>query len=280
MNLELQLALEGLVTPERLDLLLEANRLLSGLGLDVVGDELQEIIEIQNSNADNTMLVSRLDDVLTIGLNQALDSFGVRLIDDATMAQRNNVLHTIASLEHYIIPDHLVGLTMGDFTNEEVIANMTPIFTTLGVEEAIDVLALVSDDLVARIHEVALNAIQLRGPEPVDLLPDNTRRVARLNRLIKGKGAEKCTIVMELANAGVRCGRPLDSLIHQNVEVMDSFDSDHLACELLALVYFSNAPFDEAFTTARRLVQEFTDELSEQNRLNKYLTDLERVVEG
>lgn len=280
MNLELQMALEGLVTPERLEVMLEAHKLLQKLGLDVVADDLQEVIEIQNGNCDNNILVSRLDDVLMIGLNQALTELGVSLTDETTMTVQTSILHTVASLEDYIIPDHLVGLCMGDFSNEEIVANMTPIFTTMGVEEAMDALVEVSDDLVRRINEVALAAIQLRGPDPIDLLPDNTRRIARLNRLIKAKGADQCSVVVELANAGVRCGRPLASLLEQHVEVMDGFDSDHLACELLALVYFSNADFDQAFTTAHGLVQEFSDELSEQNRLNKYLTDLERVVEG
>lgn len=280
MNLELQMALEGLVTPERLEVMLEAHKLLQKLGLDVVADDLQEVIEIQNGNTDNSILVSRLDDVLMIGLNQALTEMGVALTDEASMTVQTSILHTVASLEDYLIPDHMVGLCMGDFSNEEIVANMTPIFTTVGVEEAMDVLVEVSDALVQRINEVALAAIQLRGPDPIDLLPDNTRRVARLNRLIKAKGADKCSIVVELANAGVRCGRPLSSLLEQHVEVMDGFDSDHLACELLALVYFSNAEFDQAFKTAHGLVQDFSDELSEQNRLNKYLTDLERVVEG
>lgn len=280
MNLELQMALAGLVSPEHLEVLLEADELLRRMGMDVVGDDLQEVIEMQNGNCDNSILVSRIDDVLMIGLNQAMTEMGLRVIDETSMTIQTSILHTVYSMEDYIIPDHLVGLCMGDFSNEEIIAHMTPIFTTLGVEEAIDHLVDVSDELVQRINEVALNAIRLRGPDPIDLLPDNTRRIARLNRLIKAKGADKCSIVTELVSAGVRCGRPLDALLEQHTEVMDTFDTDHLACELLALVYFSNSDFDTVFKTAHGLVQEFTDELGEQNRLNKHLTDLERVVEG
>lgn len=280
MNLELQMALEGVASPEHLEVLLEADALLRRMGMDVVGDDLQEVIEMQNGNSDNAMLLSRIDDVLMIGLNQAMTEMGLSVIDETSMTIQTSILHTVYSLEDYIIPDHLVGLCMGDFSNEEIIAHMTPIFTTVGVEEAMDHLVDVSDALVQRVNEVALAAIQLRGPDPIDLLPDNTRRVARLNRLIKAKGAEKCSIVVELVNAGVRCGRPLDALLEQHVEVMDTFDTDHLACELLALVYFSNSDFDTVFKTAHGLVQDFTDELSEQNRLNKHLTDLERVVEG
>lgn len=270
----LQVALTGVVTEERLDVLLESTRLLQASGLSAPLDELQEVLEIQNSLADNALLVSRLTDILHLALRQVLLELGVRCTDTVELVELNAVLLTVSLLEQYLIPEHLIGLMGGDFNEEEVIAHMVPVFTTLTEDEALHALVEVDPALLLRLRDLMTAQLQLRGMSDAELLPDNTARLAAINRLITAVGVERVGVVYELANAGIRAGRPLSALLAQSTETLDTLPPERAVSELLALVFFSNHPLEEVMGKTLELIMDYTDQPYQQQLMEKTLKDL------
>jgi hypothetical protein len=275
----LQLVLTDLVTEERLQVLVDALRLVESSGQSAPSDELQEIIEIQDGLSDNTMLVSRLTDVLELAINQTLNQLGITCNEDADLAQKVAILTAVVSLEDYIIPEHIAGILGGYFTNEEAIALMVPIFTTMTTEEAIEVLMKVEDATLERLSEVVQNNLLKRGNLEVELPQNNTARIAMLNRLIKATSREQLSVVITLIEAGVRAGRPLSTLLTNHTEELDQFEINHLVVELLALVIFSDHELGDLRAKVGELINEFSDDHAKQRvmgiRLNALLMKVE-----
>lgn len=270
----IQVALTGLITPERLDVLVESARLLETSGQSTPLDEVQEVIEIQNSNTDNAILVSRITDVLEIGINQTLRHFGIICTDEAPLAAKNAILHTVSSIEDYLIPEHTVGLLSGYFNNEEVIAHMVPIFTSLSTDEAIEYIQEVTDELIVRMTEVIESEMLKRGPIEVTLPPDNTARLATLNRLIKAVGDKRVTMVRQLLDSGVRAGRPLIGLLETQLTELDTLEPEQLASELLSLSVFSDTPLSDVPQKTKEMISDFTESLQIQRIIELELNKL------
>lgn len=275
----LSIALEGYVTDVRKDWILEAVDLIERSGQNAPLDELSEIVELQNGMSDSAMFVSRINDTLQVALNDTLAQLGVVCIDGVDIDIKTDILLTMASLESYIIPEHVLGLIEGNFTNEEIIATMVPIFSTRTIEEVLDVLETVTDESIGRLSEVIKNNLLMRGPSEDDLPRDNTARLNRLNRLIRDLGAEKVSIVYELAQSGVRAGRPLDALLGQFIEAFLPFEPERVATEMLALVLFSNTPLADVRKVATEQCHDYTDSVGEQRLMEMTLTPLFAIIE-
>lgn len=270
----LQVALAGLITDERMDVLLDSVRLIQDAGLSAPIDEVQEVIEIQNSFSDNTLLVARITDTLYLGVTQILTELGVTCTDEVELVERNAILLTVSLLEHYIIPEHLIGLMGGEFNSEEIIAHMVPVFTTVTMDEALHALLEVDPRLIEKLREVLERSLQLRSVSDADLLPDNTARIAAINRLITAVGVERVSIAMELADAGVRAGRPLSGLLTNYTESLEDLPLEHVTSELLALVLFSNHPVSELKPKLLELINDFTDQPYQQKTMTETLNQL------
>lgn len=276
----LEAALEGILTPERIEALCDAVRLIEASGQSAPSDDIQEVIEIQDGLSDNNMLVSRITDVITIALNQTLEQLGVVCTAETDIPVKTAILQTVASLEDYIIPEHIVGLMNGDFSNEEVVANMVPVFTTLTVDEAVQALEGVEDGLITRLDEVISQALLLRGPLEEDLPKDNTARIAMLNRLIKAAGNDQLSVVIELSNAGIRCGRSLSLLLNNHMEAIDDMDPRVAAVELMGLVTYSDHPLEDLKRKLIELFEDFTENYNTQRLMELTINNLLPKVES
>lgn len=275
----LKIALEGYVSPERTEVLMDAVQLIADSGQDTPLDELSEVIEMQNGMADSATFIGRIDDTIHVALNDTLAQLGVTCLNEAGIDIKTDILRTVASLESYIIPEHVIGLIDGNFTNEEIIATMVPIFSTRSIEEVMDVLVVVTDESIGRLAEVVKNNLLLRGPSEDDLPRDNTARLARLNRLIRHLGAERISIVYELTQSGVRAGRPLTALLGQFIEAFLPMSPERVATEMLALVLFSDTPLAEVRKVTTEQCHDYTDSVGEQRLMEMTLTPLFPIIE-
>lgn len=273
-------ALEDIVGEDQLRVMTDALTLLESLDLSAPSDEIQTIVEIQDSMSDNAIMVSRINDVIYIAYEEAFASFGISLIDNTPLAFKVALLQAVTSLEHYIIPEEIKLLYQAPFGNEEIIANIVPIFSSFTLEQALEYVVEVSDALIQRIEDVIdARLLTMVDPDQPPPVADNVKRVARLNRLITTQGSEQVSVVYKLATAGVRTGRPLNALLEQNFEALEGFETDQLVSELVALVVFSDEPLTNIKAKVMELIADFQPDLSSQRRmdvaLNKVLSSAE-----
>lgn len=257
MHLELQLALQHAVTPERLEQILAAHRLLVDVGQTAMDDELLQVLGLDD--ADQTLLVSRVTDVLYAGLRQCLQEFEIEMSDTAPLGLMTDVLTTVANLEYYLIPETLLDIANDDSWPEEVIARLVPLLTGSQTDEVLEHLLTVSPTCIARIRQIAedhlgLREVQVRRPE------QHERRIRLLNRLTTLTQGANPQIVKRLAKNGVNSGLSPDILLELALPMLDELEPDQLPGELLGLVYFSNTPLDRVEIVTSDLIGDYCDD--------------------
>lgn len=268
---ELQLALMDLITPERLDVFLEAQQLLSSMGLSDFEDEIQQVFGLQDGISDNDLLVSRVETILIYAMGDALNQYGVTVRDDTPLEVMAGIAQATANIEHYVIPEVLHDITLGDWQPEEALAEMVPMFSAVSGVNAFDYLTHVKEDTITRIREITASVLQYRPPE--DNRPvDHKERIARINQLLRHTQHTAPAVVVNLAKSGVGSGQPLTSLMNYALEDLDKMNTDEVGIELLGLVYFSNTPLDNMTSTIRDVIQDYTDEYQEQVRIHTAIT--------
>lgn len=270
---ELQLALADVVTPEQLDVLLECHQQLSDLGLSDFEDELQQVVGLQDGISDNDLFVSRIRDVLLYAVGDALTQYGVEVDDETPLNVMVGILQAVANIEHYIIPEHLHDLACSGRPSEEIIAEMTPMFSVVPGDEAFEHIVAVKDDTIIRLREITGQLLSYRTPD--DHRPaDHTLKIAKINGLLNATQQQRPAKVNELAKSGVRSGQPLDTLLELSIEYLDAQPTTEVAIELLGLAYYSDVPMSELTDVLREVVREYTDDYQEQVKISHALTSL------
>jgi len=272
-------ALRDVIGTEQLHLVTDSVALFETIGLSTPSDELQSILERQDGVSDTALFVSRINDIIFIAYDEVFKRFGVTVIDEAPLAFKIALLETLTSLEYYIIPEQIQMLYKAPFTNEEIIAHLIPIFSTFNLEQSMDYLESVSDATVERLALIIENKLMQKDPEGLNPPADNTARLARLNKLIKFKGAQELSIVYSLAQAGVRAGRPLKALLSQHIEALEGLEPQRLTTELLALTLFSDTSLDHVKTQTHELINEFEENIGRLRQMEMALNPLIQAIE-
>lgn len=259
---ELQLALTDIVSPEQLDVLLDAQQILAALGLTDFEDELQQVFGLQDGISDNDLLVSRTRDVLIYALGDALTQYGVTVEDETPMPVMVGILQAVANIEHYVIPEVLHDMTLGNWQAEEIIADMTPMFSTVPGDEAFEYILAVKSDTITRIREITGQALHYTPPEDTRP-PDHRKKISKINAMLNRTQQQHPIKVTELAKSGVASGQSFDTLLELSIEYLDTLSTDQVALELLGLVYYSDTPMAEVPTMMNEVIKDYTDDYRE-----------------
>lgn len=270
MHEELQLALTDVVSPERLGVILDAQRVLNDAGLTTADDELQLVLGLHDGISDYDLTVSRVAGVLMLALGNVLTDHGVECRDDTSMSIMVGIVHTLINFENYLIPESLVSIVESGMTNEEILASLVPLFTELDETETWECLVEVSDDSIRRMRVVANDLTSKMPPEAKDEVTHRDLRVKRINQILANTQQIHPRIVLELANRGVRMGQCPDLLVDLSLEELEMLDLEPLASELLGLTYYSNSNIEDIYTTLMYLVDELADDPDVRVRLREY----------
>lgn len=267
---ELQLALMDVVMPERLFVILDAQRLLNELGLTTADEELQTIIGLQDGISDTDLLVGRVDDCLTIALRSALREYGVTPGDDVRMPVLTALLRTVGQFEFYLVPTLLAERMEAALSNEELLASVVPLFTEVSENEAFEALTQVEDATITRMRTVTRELLTHHPTTPREV---NQRdlRTHRINQILVHTQRFHPVHALELSQAGVGMGLPLEHLVDLTVERLEALDLEPLAYELIGLGYYSNTPVDTLLVTLQELTRSLTDDLQQQHQLKTLL---------
>lgn len=274
MKLEIQEAIESLVPPEQLSVILDVVELLLERDYVLALDELNTVLMIADDYADSSMLVARINDILTYALNFMLTEQGVTVNDDAPLQYRLAVINTILLIPYYLIPDDLAHIFQRNYDNEETLAQLVAFFSTYD-----------PDDILETLEDVdphALNVIRKRIDERIQVMGEysggriDRNRIRVLNRLIKTNNREKFSLMLELANAGVRQGRSFDELLNISFEALEAYSPDLAAAQLCGLAFFSDMPLDGIWVKLEASLDEYTDNPMERRLMSEELTTIKR----
>lgn len=257
MNEEVRKVLEHLILEEQLEVILDIIDTLLALDYGNALDEIAQIIMIADDYADSAMLVERINDILRTALDYILDTYEVKLTDEATALQRHLVVKTLIGIPLYILPDELMNHIAANYDNEETLAHIVKSLTNLDVDEALEVLMFISQGSIDHIKATIVDRMSIQGVA-LEHVTDITR-VQHINKLISIFGKEKLSLLMELTNSGVRIGRTIEDLMNISFPALERMDIESATLEMIGLVWFSDTPEDQINTVVLRLINEYTE---------------------
>lgn len=276
MKLEIQDAISSLVPPEQLSVILDAVDLLLEQDYVLALDELNTVLMIADDYADSSMLVARINDVLTYALNYILNNRDVVVKDEVSLGIRLAVANTLLYIPRYIIPEDLAHVFEENHDDIETMARLVAFFTPYHLDDLIDSIESAGDATLAylrsTIDERILTMGEFHGGRPP------IERIKVINQLIRTNGRDKFSMMLELANAGVRVGRPYDELLNISFEGLESRNPEEAASQLIGLAFFSDIPLARIWSHLNTSLDDYTDNPMERKLMTEEFIAIKRKL--
>lgn len=276
MKEEIRKVLEDLILIDQLEIILDIVDTLLSLNYELALDEITAVIMMADDYADSAMLVSRIHDILRTALEYILGSYEVTVADEATDFQRHAIVKALVGIPLYILPDDISKIIESEYDNEETLAHIVPLFEEISVDEILDVILHINQGAFDNIKTTIANILSVRGVAETINVP--VERIRQINRIIKVMGADKVSLILELANAGVRVGRPLDSLLEISFEALEQRNVEDATFEIIGLVWFSDTPEDQVNVTVNKLLNEYTENNMELALMVRAFSDFRNLM--
>lgn len=277
MKEEIRKVLEHLILEEQLAIILDIIDTLLSLDYGTALDEMAQIIMMADDYADSAMLVERINDILRTALDYILTTYEVKVIDEATAYQRHAVVKTLIGIPLYIIPDDISKVLEAEYNNEETLAHIVPMFEQIDVDEVLDIIVEISQGSFDNIKTTINQIMSVRGRAEEINTP--IERIQQINKIIKVIGADKVSLMVELANAGVRVGRPVESLLEISFESLESRNVVDATYEIIGLVWFSDTPTIDVNKTITRILDEYTENNLEHDMMVQHFATFRKLME-
>jgi hypothetical protein len=276
MKLEIQDALSSLIPPEQMQIISDVVDTLLEKDYGLALDELNQVLMMADDMADSSMLVARVQDILTYAMNYCLNDYGITLGEDASLKLRHDIYKTLIYIPHYIIPDDLAHIFNSDYDNQETIAQIVPYFTDHPADVALEHIEEVSDNIIGYLRE-SINARLKTQGEYVGGRVD-ADRVKVINRLLHTNEPGKFSMMVELANAGVRVGRPYEELINLSFEQLEGRNPVEAAAQMVGLAFFSDLPIGGIWRQIDTSLDDYTDNPMERRIMLDEIGTIKRNV--
>lgn len=276
MKLEIQDAISSLVPPEQLSVILDVVDVLLEQDYILALDEINTVLMLADDNADSSMLVARINDILTYALNYMLNDRDVVVSDEASLGIRLAVVNTLLYIPRYIIPDDLAHIFQQNYDGIETMANLVAFFSTYQVDDLIESIESVGDTTLAYIRKSVDDRLQVMGEFQGGRIP--VERIRVINKLVQTNGRERFSMMLELANAGVRVGRPFDDLINISFENLEARNPSDAACQMVGLAFFSDLPLESIWTKLDTSLNDYTDNPMERKLMVDEFVDIKRKL--
>ncbi len=272
MKLEIRDAITPLVPPEQLSVILDTVDTLLDQDYILALDELNTVLMLADDYADSAMLVSRINDILTYALNYMLNDRDVVVSDDAPLGIRLAVVNTLLYIPRYVIPDDLAHIFQQNYDDVETMAELVAFFSNYNSDELMDHIEAAGDNTLAFIRQQVDERIQTMGEYDGGRIP--VERIRVINQLIRTNGRDRFSMMLELANAGVRVGRSYDELINISFEGLESRNASDAACQMVGLAFFSDIPLGSIWTKLDVSLDEYTDNPMERKLMLDEFADI------
>lgn len=276
MKLEIHDAISALVPPEQLTVILDVVDLLLEQDYVLALDELNTVLMIADDYADSSMLVGRINDILTYALNFMLNDRDVFVVDEAELGIRLAVINTLINIPQYIIPDDLAHIFQQGYDDIETMAHLVAFFSNYQVDDLIEAIGGAGDNTLAFIHTSVLERIQTMGEFNAVRTP--VERIQVINKLIQTNDRTKFSMMLELADAGVRVGRSYDDLLNISFEGLESRNAEQAAGQMVGLAFFSDIPLEVIWSKLDMSLDDYTDNPMERKLMLDEFTDIKRKL--
>lgn len=274
MKLEIQDAISSLVTPQQLASILDVVDTLLEQDYILALDEINTVLMLADDNSDSSMLVSRIMDILTYALNYMLNDRDVVVSDDASLGIRLAVVNTLLYIPRYIIPDDLAHIFQQNYDDVETMANLVAFFSTYNIDDLIEVIESAGDTTLAYLRTSIDERIRVMGEYQGGRIP--VERIRVINKLVQTNSRERFSMMLELANAGVRVGRPFDDLINISFEGLESRNPSDAASQMAGLAFFSDLPLESIWTKLDTSLNDYTDNPMERKLMLDEFIEIKR----
>ena len=276
MRLEIQDAIQDLVTPETLMVILDVVDTLLEKGYALALDELNQVLMLADDNCDSAMLVGRINDVLHYALTYALGEYGITMLPDAPLKEMHDVYKTLIYLPHYIIPSDIAHVFQGEYDTVETIAHLTPFFTMLTAEQIEPHIESVSIECIDTLQKLIDTKLATQTEALDERAP--VERIKVINRLLATNDRAKFSMMLELADAGVRVGRSYDELIGLSFEGLEGKNPVEAAGQMVGLAFFSDLPLGGIWRQIDVSLDEYTDNPMERRFMLDEIATIKRNV--
>lgn len=276
MKLEIQDAIQDLTTPEQLAVILDVIETLMEKDYVLALDELNTVLMIADDMADSTMLVSRINDILHYAMVYCLNDFGVVMNESATLRVMHDIYKTLIYIPQYIIPDDLIHVLQCDYDDAETLANLVPYFTSLRADQVLDEIEYIEESCIVTIRK-QLDAKLTNETVYIGTRPP-LERIKVINRLLATNDRTKFSMMLELADAGVRVGRSFEELINISFEALEGRNPVEAAAQLVGLAFFSDAPLGGIWRQIDVTLDEYTDNPMERRMMLDEISVIKRNV--
>lgn len=276
MKEEIRKVLEDLILEEQLEIILDIVDTLLSLDYGLALDEITAVIMMADDYADMPMLVERINDILRIAMDYILGTYEVTVADEATAFQRHAVIKALIGIPLYILPDDISKIIEAEYDNEETLAHIVTMFERISVDEVLDVITHISEGSFESIKTTISDIMSIRGIAETSEVPID--RIHQINKIIAVVGADRVSLMMELANAGVRVGRDLDKLMEISFESLESHNPVDATFQIIGLVWFSNVETEQVPVTIRRLINEYTENNMELGMMMKAYSEFRMLM--
>lgn len=276
MKEEIRKVLEHLILEEQLEVILDIVDTLLSLDYELALDELSAVIMMADDHADSAMLVERINDILRIALDYILGSYEVEMTDEATLPQRHAVVKTLVGIPLYILPDDISAVIEAEYDNRETLAHIVTMFERIDVDEVLETILSISQGAFDSIRTTIRDIMAVRGVAETSETP--IERIRQINQVVNALGRDKVSMMLELANAGVRVGRPLDSLLEISFEALESNNIVDATYQMIGLIWLSDVPLDKMHQTVIKTLSEYTENTFEYGLMLDAYTDYRKQV--
>lgn len=257
MKLEIQDAIQDLVTPETLSVILDVVETLTVKDYALALDELNQILMLADDNCDSAMLVGRINDCLFYAMTYVLNDYGIIMREGAPLKVLHDIYQTLIYIPQYIIPGDIAHMLEADYDTVETIGKLVPYFTSMDADDVIDHIDSVSIECIDEIGKQITAKLAVQTEYVGERTP--IERIKLINRLLATNGREKFSMMLELADAGVRIGRPYDELITMSFESIEGKNAVEAAGQMVGLAFFSDLPADGIWRKIDTSLDEYTD---------------------
>lgn len=276
MKLEIQDALSSLIPPEQMQVISDVVDTLLEKDYILALDELNTVLMLADDMADSSMLVARVHDILTYAMNYCLNDFGVTVGVDAPLKIRHSIYKTLIYIPQYIMPADLARIFECDYENPETLAQLVPYFTDHTVDDVAEHIEEVSDEIMTFIRKAIDERLAVQSEYVGGRI--DVERVKVINRLMSSNESGKFSMMLELANAGVRVGRPYEELINISFEQLESRNPVEVAAQMVGLAFFSDLPLGGIWRMIDTSLDDYTDNPMERRIMLDEIAEIKRNV--
>lgn len=260
--------LEATLTPERYKLFVEAIAYLEGIEYETIQDELlnfafESMADDERIDKPESLIIDDMHEHLVQCLTSQLRLTGIEVTDEATLKQRLDLAVAVGNIPAYEDLGSVISATYLDETNNEKLAEVLHMTTSIPAVLWSEILEDVSLDLIKTIQRFSVSTVNSEYDE-VERLSEYLQKL-RIYKEFTDQ-SERTLLFYRLVETN-KIGRNFEDYIDTGIltDYFEGNEMEKLAFEIYGMALMSNDGRQDPPTAVRECIE-------------KYLSDTVRIV--